>query len=68
MRIRLKRDILIVVEDTRNNEFWDKPLYKWNEITVETVINNGKTADLVTYDGVIYRDVLTESFEVLSPS
>ena len=68
MRIRLKRDILIVVEDTRNNEFWDKPLYKWNEITVETVINNGKTADLVTYDGVIYRDVLTESLEVLSPS
>ena len=57
-----------MVEDTRNNEFWDKPLYKWNEITVETVINNGKTADLVTYDGVIYRDVLTESFEVLSPS
>ena len=66
MKIRIKRDVLIEVQKTKLDEVWDKPLYRGNELHIETVSAEGKWANLTTYDQDVYLQVPVDAYEVLS--
>lgn len=65
MKVRILKSKLVEVEKTKLQEVWDKQLNRWDELSVEAVQPNGRTANLVTFDGDVYRDVPVEAFEVV---
>lgn len=66
MRVRILKSKLVEVEKTKLQEVWDKQLNRWDEFVVETIHPNGRTANLITSDGDVYRDVPVECFAVVS--
>lgn len=66
MKIRFKKLILVEVVKTKLQETWDKPLAKWDELSVEKIDAQGKTANLTTYDQDVYLNVPVDAYEVLT--
>lgn len=66
MKVRILKSKLVEVEKTKLQEVWDKQLNRWDELLIETVQPNGRTANLVAYDGDVYLNVPKDHFEVLS--
>jgi hypothetical protein len=62
MKIRILKNVLVEVEKTRLQEVWDKQLYKWDELNVESINVAGKSADICTYEGDILLAVPTDYF------
>lgn len=65
MKVRILKSKLVEVEKTKLQEVWDKQLNRWDELLIETVHPNGRTANLVSYDGDVYLNVPKDHFEVL---
>jgi hypothetical protein len=65
MKVRILKSKLVEVEKTKLDEVWDKQLNRWDELLIETVQPNGRTANLVSYDGDVYLNVPKDHFEVL---
>ena len=67
MKIRILKNVLVEVEKPRLQEVWDKQLYKWDELNVESINVTGKSADICTYEGDILLNVPIEVYEVVVP-
>ena len=65
MKIRIIKNKLVEVEKTKLQETWDTQLKRWDELNIESIVNNGKSADLFSYDGDVYINVPIECFEVI---
>ena len=65
MKIQMKRDVLVDVNKTKLGEVWNKALQKWDVLRIEEINPRGETSDLVNYDGDVFIDVPTNSFEVI---
>jgi len=65
MKIRFIRNVLIEVINP-SDEIWDKQCYKWNEIQVDSIDTNGKTAVIYAANGDVLLDVPSDSFETVS--
>jgi hypothetical protein len=66
MKVRIKRTILVEVVKPRLQEVWDKPLERWQELFIETLDLQGKTANLTDYSGDTYLSVPVDAFEVVA--
>ena len=66
MKIRILKNVLVEVEKTRLQEVWDKQLYRWDELNVESINVVGKSADISTYEGDIFLNIPVDSYEVLA--
>jgi hypothetical protein len=65
MKIRFLKDTLLEVEKSRLEEVWDRNYKRWEEIHIDTVIDNGPNADLYTRDGDLLFNVPRDAFEVV---
>jgi hypothetical protein len=63
MKIKILKNVLVEVEMTRLQEVWDKQLKRWDVITIEGITSNGKTANVLTYEGDLIRDLPISCFE-----
>lgn len=66
MKVRILKSKLVEVEKTKLNEVWDKQLNRWDELLIEAVQPNGRCSNLVSYDGDVYLNVPSDTFEVLA--
>lgn len=63
MKVRIIKSKLVEVEKTKLQEVWDKQLNRWDTLEVETIYPNGRTSNLVTYDGDIIVGLPNDCFE-----
>jgi hypothetical protein len=66
MKVRMKRDVIVEVVKTRIEETWDKPLYRHDELNVETIDARGKYSNLTLYDGDVVLLVPVDAYEVIA--
>ena len=66
MKVRILKPKLVEVEKTKIQEVWDKQLNRWDELMIESIQPNGRTANLVGYDGDVFLNVPTDCYEVLT--
>ena len=69
MKVRMKRSVTVDVQKARIDELWDKQLRRWDELDVESTLpsGDGRTSNLITYDGDVYLFVPNDSFEMVGP-
>lgn len=65
MKIRFLKPVVVEVQKSRLDEIWDKSFRKWDVVRVDTIIDNGQSAELVTEEGDTIYDVPREAFEVV---
>lgn len=66
MKIRFLKPVVVEVQKSRLDEVWDKSYRKWDVVRVDSIIDNGTTAELTTEEGDTLYDVPRAAFEVVS--
>jgi hypothetical protein len=65
MKIRFLRTLAVEVEDSQQDESWDKTFFKWTELLVEEVYRSGTLTTFKTYEGNYLVGVPSDAIEVI---
>lgn len=65
MKIQFLKPIVVEVQKSRLDEVWDKSYRKWDIVRVDSIIDNGSSAELITEEGDTLYNVPREAFEVV---
>jgi hypothetical protein len=65
MKIRFIKNWCGEIQKTRLRETWDISYNRWNELRIERIDTQGKTACLITEDGDVLMDVPMDTYKVI---
>lgn len=67
MRIRFKKTIWVDLHKVKLDETWDKQFKCWDELNVDNIHYDKRSAVITTYDGDLFETSI-DTFEVVEPT